>query len=139
MELAAEYVTAVPSLTIDDADRLRRSNRTMSSNIQKLEREKDEKLERLTREINDMRQERDSMRQEMFELKKQRELPAADLLNLLKEESGSDDMSQDVLQSLTGMIQQLAAAQDSALQNMQRKHDMEIENIKRALGQSPDE
>ena len=145
MELAAEYIKVVPDLTIDDADRLRRSNRTMSSNIQELEREKDEKLERLTREINDikqerdsMRQERNSMRQEMFELKKQRELPAADLLNLLKKESGSDDMSQDVLQSLTGMIQQLAAAQDSALQNMQRKHDMEIENIKRALGQSPD-
>ena len=105
LEMAAEYLKVVPDLTIDDADRLRRSNRTMSSNIQKLEREKDEKLERLTREINDIRQERNSMRQEMLELKKQRELPAADLLNLLKKESGSDDMSQDVLQSLTGMIQ----------------------------------
>ena len=146
LELAAEYMTAVPSLTIDNSDRLRQSNRVMKSNIQKLEGGKDEKLERLTRDMNemrkereDMRQERDSMRQEIFELKQQRELPATDLLNLLKEESSSDDMPQDVLQSLTGMIQQLAAAQDSALQNMQRKHDMEIENIKRALGQSPDE
>ncbi len=139
LELAAEYVTAVPSLTIDDADRLRQSNRTMKSNIQRLEDEKDEELARLTRGMQEMRHERNQMRQEMFELKKQRELPATDLLNLLKKESSSDDMSQDVLQSLTGMIQQLAAAQDSALQNMQRKHDMEIENIKRALGQSPNE
>ncbi len=42
-------------------------------------------------------------------------------------------MSQDVLQSLTGMIKQLAAAQNNVLENMQRKHDMEIENIKRVL------
>ena len=82
LELAAEYIKVVPDLTIEDSERLRQSNRTMSSNIQKLEKEKDEKLERLTHEISDMRQERDSMRQEIFELKKQRELPATDLLGV---------------------------------------------------------
>lgn len=133
LELAKEYIKVVPDLTIEDSERLRQSNSKMSSNIQKLEKEKDEKLECLTREIGDMRQERDSMRQEIFELKKQRELPATDLLNILKKQSSSDGMSQDVLQSLTGMIQQFAAAQDNALENMQRKYDAEIAKLRKEI------
>ena len=37
LELAGEYAGVVPDLTIDDSERLRRSNRRMSANIQELE------------------------------------------------------------------------------------------------------
>ena len=47
LEMAAEYVKAVPNLTIDDADRLRLSNRTMAGNIQKMEDEKDSEIAQL--------------------------------------------------------------------------------------------
>ena len=47
LEMAAEYVKAMPDLTIDDADRLRRSNRAMAENIQRMEDEKDAKIARL--------------------------------------------------------------------------------------------
>ncbi len=128
LELAAEYITAVPGLTIDNSDRLRQSNSAMSSNIQKLESEKDGKLERLTREISDMRQERDSMRQEIFELKRQRRLPATDILDQLKKQSSSDGISEDVLGSLIGMVQQLAAAQE----DMRRTYEVEMDRLRRA-------
>ncbi len=37
LELAGEYAGVVPDLTIDDSERLRRSNKRMSANIQELE------------------------------------------------------------------------------------------------------
>lgn len=46
LELAAEYMTAVPDLTIDDSDRLRLSNKRMSDNIQKMEGEKKQNAEK---------------------------------------------------------------------------------------------
>ena len=54
LEMAAEYVKVVPDLTIDDADRLRRSNHTMAVNIQKMEDEKDMKLKRMEDEMRRM-------------------------------------------------------------------------------------
>ena len=44
LELAAEYVNIVPDLTIDDSERLKRSNRRMADNIQRMEDEKDDKI-----------------------------------------------------------------------------------------------
>ena len=123
LELAAEYVTAVPSLTIDDADRLRQSNRAMKSNIQKLEDEKDEEMARLTRDVQEMRHERNQMRQEMFEMKKQKEMSATDFLNILKKQSGSDGMSEELLTSLTGIMQQLAEAQRTAMEDLKRSYE----------------
>ena len=54
LELAAKYVAAVPDLTIDDADRLRLSNRRMSDNVRRLEGERDEVLARLEAKISEM-------------------------------------------------------------------------------------
>ena len=132
MELATEYIKVVPDLTIEDSERLRQSNRTMSSNIQKLESEKDEKLERLTRKVDDMRRERDSMRQEIFELKKQRESPAMDLLDALKKHSGTDGISEDVLGPLTSMMHQLTAMHKNDLEEIRREYGAEIDRLKRA-------
>ena len=47
LELAAEYVNIVPDLTIDDSERLKQSNKRMADNIQRMEDEKDAKIERL--------------------------------------------------------------------------------------------
>ena len=123
LELAAEYVTAVPSLTIDDADRLRQSNRTMKTNIQRLEDEKDEELARFTRCMQEMRHERNQMRQEIFEMKKQKEMSAMDFLDILKRQSSSDGMSEELLTSLTGIMQQLAEAQRRAMEDLKRSYE----------------
>ena len=113
LEMAAEYVKAVPDLTIDDAERLRRSNRAMSENIQALEDEKDCKIARMEGEMARMAGERDAeaarmkseaarvgrekdevverMRDEVAELKGRRERPVSDKF----------------MESLTGMLRQL--------------------------------
>ena len=128
LELAAEYVTAVPSLTIDDADRLRQSNRAMKTNIQRLEDEKDEELARLTRDVQEMRHERNQMRQEMFEMKKQRELSATDFLDILRKQSSSDGMSEELLTPLTGLMQQLAEAHRKDMEDLKRSYEVGTEN-----------
>lgn len=69
LELAVEYMVAVPDLTIDDTDRLLRSNRVMASKIEKLENEK-KILEHLAHDMKELRDDCTSMRQEISELKK---------------------------------------------------------------------
>lgn len=113
MELAIEYTKVVSDLTIEDTERLRQSNHVMASNVQKLESEMDRTLERLSRDVADMRHERDSMRQEISTLRKQQEMPATELLDLLKRYSDSDDTPGDILGSLTGLIRQLVVAQNN--------------------------
>ena len=54
LELAAEYLHAVPDLTIDDSERLKLSNRRMSTNIRELE-EKNARIEQLEGEISELK------------------------------------------------------------------------------------
>ena len=54
LELAAEYVKAVPDLTIDDAERLRLSNRAMAEDIKALKEEKDSRIARLEGQMRSM-------------------------------------------------------------------------------------
>ena len=51
LELAREYATVVPDLTIRDTQRLKESNRRMSANIQKLETEKDIQITELEKKM----------------------------------------------------------------------------------------
>ena len=51
LELAHEYATVVPDLTIRDTQRLKESNRRMSANIQKLETEKDIQITELEKKM----------------------------------------------------------------------------------------
>ena len=51
LELAREYATVVPDLTIRDTERLKESNKRMSANIQKLESEKDVQVAELKKEM----------------------------------------------------------------------------------------
>ena len=57
LEMAAEYVKVVPDLTMDNTDRLRRSNRTMAANIQRMEDVKDVNLKRMEDEMGRMEDE----------------------------------------------------------------------------------
>ena len=51
LELAREYATVVPDLTIRDTQRLKESNKRMSANIQKLESEKDVQIAELQKKM----------------------------------------------------------------------------------------
>ena len=53
LELAGEYAGVVPDLTIDDSERLRRSNRRMSANIRELE-AKDARIDQLERKVRNL-------------------------------------------------------------------------------------
>ena len=67
LELAAEYVKAVPDLTIDDSERLRLSNRVMAENMQRIKDEKDGKIARIGAEAARMREEMERMQREKDE------------------------------------------------------------------------
>ena len=53
LELAGEYAGVVPDLTIDDSERLKRSNRRMSANIRELE-AKDTRIDQLERKVRNL-------------------------------------------------------------------------------------
>ena len=149
LELAAEYVKAVPDLTIDDADRLRLSNRTMAGNIQRMEDEKDGKIARLEAEaarmrseVERVRREKDEaverMREEVAELKGRRERPVSDMLAILRESSETDGVSDKFMESLTGMLRQLGASQEASIREMRDEYDTKIEGLVRRLGGLPE-
>ena len=126
LELAAGYVNVVPDLTIDDADRLRLSNKRMADNIRKMEGEKDEKIARMEKELA-------RMGAEMAELKKHRNPPGSDLVAVLRDAAGAEGVPGNVIKSLTGMMDQLVKSQKAALKEMQERHDAEIRELRRAL------
>ena len=168
MELAIEYVKVVPDLTIDDSERLRRSNRRMADNVRRLEGEKEgamsqmqDMVARLEAEISSMKRaseekdermgrlmrERDEavrrggaedgevarLREEVAEMKRRRGLPAEELLALLRGSSETDGVSGVILESLTGMVEQLGAAQAAALKETNDRHNAEIDKLLRAM------
>ena len=149
LEMAAEYVKVVPDLTIDDAERLRRSNRNMAENIRHMEDEKDGKIARLEAEtarmkseMERMRREKDEamkrMREDVAEMKGRRERPVSDMLAILKESSETDGVSDKFMESLTGMLRQLGASQDAAMREMRDEYDSKIEGLVRRMSDLPE-
>ncbi len=142
LEMAAEYVKVVPDLTIDDADRLRLSNRTMAGNIQRMEDEKDGKIARLEAEVERVSREKDEamqcMREEVADLKRRRERPVSDMLAILRESSETDGVSDKFMESLTGMLRQLGASQEAAIREMRDEYDSKIEGLVRRMGGLPE-
>ena len=178
LELAHEYVRAVPDLTINDEDRLRLSNKRMADNVRRMEdekdgamaqmqevvarmeakmssmeraaREKDDEVRRLVRErdelvarggggANDkmvarMEERMASMQEEMAEMKRRRGLPAEELLAILGKSSETDGVSGTLLESLTGMVRQMGAAQEANIRELRREYDAEISKLKRRVG-----
>ena len=148
LELAAEYVTTVPDLTINNEDRLRLSNRRMADNLRRVEGEKDgvvvrmqEEMEVMSRKYEEMvarlKREKDAemerMREEMAELKRRGGLPGSDLVAALRDAAGAEGVPGNVIKSLTGMMDQLGKSQKAALKEMQERHDAEIRELRRAL------
>lgn len=150
--LAAEYVRAVPDLTIDDADRLRHSNRTMADNIRKMESEKDgmaarmrEATENLKREHEvavalarrESAKEMEHIRGEMAELKKQRNVSAADLLAALRDAPEAGGVPQAVMEVLAAMVGQLGAAHAASIEDLRREHDAHIAELRSYMNGAP--
>ena len=125
LEMAAVYVKVAPDLTINDADRLRLSNRMMSDNIRKMEDEKDNKIARLETEV--------------AELKKRGSVPGTDLVAALRDAAGAEGVPGNVVKSLTGMVDQMGKVQEAALREMSEKYDAEIRELRRALGRRDSE
>ncbi len=125
LEMAAEYVKAVPDLTIDDSERLKRSNQRMAANIQKMESEKDDKIARLEKKVNS--------------LKNQMGLPVSKALALIKESSVDEPATDKVVQSLDDIMERIKISQDAAIQEMTKKYDAKINYLLRTIKRMADE
>lgn len=126
IELATAYAEIVPDLTIDDSERLRRSNRTMAENIQNMEDEKDAKIERLEGQIR-------RMEERMSEIGDRSGARADEILNAILRSPKSGGVPADVLESLTAMMGQLGAAQEDEIRKMRAEYDAKMDHVLRAL------
>ena len=126
LELAREYVKAVPDLTIDDTERLKRSNRVMAENIQNMEDEKDAKIERLEGQIR-------RMEEKVSEVGDQSGARADEILNAILRSPKSGGVPADVLESLTAMMSQLGAAQDDEIRKLRAEYDAKMDHVLRAM------
>ena len=143
LELAAAYVMAVPDLTIDDADRLRLSNKRLSDKVRMAEDEKDEKMARMEAEMARMKEEAERLKEEKDERveRMEKELaelrgrgaPGTDLVAAFRGAANADGVPGSVVESLTGMMRQLEESRKADMQEMQEKHDAQIDELKRAL------
>ena len=134
MELAVEYVKVVPDLTIDDSERLKHSNRRMAENIQRMEDEKDTKIARLEAEVERVRREKDEaverVREEVAEIRDRGGATADEILNALLKLPKAGGVPGDVAESFTAMMKQLGAAQDTAMRDMNDKHNAAMADMK---------
>ena len=163
LELAREYVTAVPDLTIDDAERLRLSNRNMAENIRRTEDAKDAKIgqleenmrrmreekdantERLEENMRRMREEKDAKIEQMDEHMRRMEekmskigdrgggSTADEILNAFLKSPKSGGVPGDVMEAFTGMMEQLGAAQENTIREMKDEYDAKMDRLLRAM------
>ena len=158
LDLAEEYALIVPDLTIDDADRLRLSNRSMSDNVRRLEGEKGEVLARLEAKISEMERtakekdekvarlerERDEavagggsendkevalLRDEVAELKKRRAPSISDVLAALRKLDETDGISKDVADSLSGVFHQLSISKEATITEIRGEYDAKLAKV----------
>ena len=160
LEMAVDYVKAVPDLTIDDAERLRRSNRAMAENIQNLEGEKDAKIEQMKGQIRRMGTEKDDMIADLEgrmrrmgtekdsmiadlkgQIRRMEEkmssigggsagVMANDVLDAVRKSPKVGGVPGDVAESLTTMMKQISAAQDTAMRDMKDGYDAAMADMK---------
>ena len=126
LELAAEYVNVVPDLTIDDAERLRRSNRVMSENIQHLEDEKDAKIAQLEAHIR-------RMEEDVSKINERESVQAEHILEALLKSPKAGGLSSEVAESLTGLMRQMAKSQDEAIREIRAECNAKIEGMRREM------
>lgn len=125
LELAAEYVNVVPELTIDDSERLKRSTRRMAENIQRMENEKDAKIERLEGQVR-------SMEEKMSKIVDLGGSRAAEILKaILASKTGG--VPADALDSFTDMMRHLGAVQEDEMRKMRAEYDAKIDGLERTI------
>ena len=123
LELAAVYVKAVLALTIDDSEWLKQSNKRMSDNIQSMEDKKDGKIARLEGQIQ-------SMEEKMSKIGDRGGATADEILNAVLKSPKSGGVPGEVVESFTAMMDQLGAAQETAMRDMKAVHDAEMADMK---------
>ena len=144
LKMAAEYVKVAADLTIDDADRLRRSNRAMAENIQHMEGEKDSKMARLEAEweqirleLERVRREQDEamerVREELAEIRDRRGATADKLLNALLKLPKSGGVPGEVTELFTAMMKELDAAREATMRDMKAELDASMADMKAEL------
>ena len=118
LELAREYINAVPDLTIDDAERLRRSNKNMSANIQELE-AKNARIEQLERKMQNM----EKMRVESLDADR------------LMEEAGKTNRAatEEETNTLKSLMRDLEAYYRQNIADAMAARDKEIADLKRMV------
>ena len=158
LDLAAAYVLAVPDLTIDDADRLRLSNRMMSDNLRKAEGEKvemermKEEVERMKTEAARMKTETARMELEKAEALKRMEAGMSELAHSVKEKdelvarlerekaeerSGSEkDAEMARMRKEMERTRAEAARTQEEVAELKQRRDMSISDVLAALGDS---
>ncbi len=109
LEMAAEYMKVIRDLTIDDADRLKISNKILSENIQEMESKKAEELASMKEELAHMKEEMARRDKEVEELRNSRGPVGMDLVDALKGSVGTDGVPGAVVESLTEMMRQMEA------------------------------
>ena len=118
LELAGEYAGVVPDLTIDDSERLRRSNKHMSANIQELE-AKNARIDQLESKVRNL----EGLRVE-----------ALDMDKLLKE--ANKDMraaTEGDLSALGALMRRLEACHQANLAEATAARDSKIADLEETL------
>ena len=121
VELAAEYLHAVPDLTIDDSERLRVSNRRMSTNIRELE-EKNARIAQLEEQVAEMKARQDGGLGNLD-----------DLLEHIKKSGKEKEVPGEALESLTGLLRQLEAGHGQTLREIRGEYDEKIADMQRTI------
>ena len=161
LEMAAEYVKVVPDLTIDDAERLKRSNRTMAENIQRMEDEKDAEIERLRGQVRDMKGEKDAeierLRGQVRDMKGEKDAEIERLRGQVRDmeekmskiiergdsraygmpnatlASKTGGVPGDALESFAKMVGDLVAAQNDEIRKMRAEYDAKMDRLVRTI------
>ena len=126
LEMAAEYVKMVPDLTIDDAERLKLSNRAMAESIRRMEGEKDAEIERLEAQVRDMEERMSRMGDGGAR--------TDEMLEAILKSPKARGMPAGVMGALKGMMDGLVAAQEDEMREMRAEYDAKIEAMRREMG-----
>lgn len=125
LEMAAEYVKVVPDLTIDDAERLKRSNRAMAESIQRMEGERDAKIEWLEAQVR-------SMEEKMSKIIERGDSRAYEILKaILASKTGG--VPGDALESFARMMGDLGTAQEDEIRKMRAEYDAKMDGLVRTI------
>ena len=148
LELAREYVTVVPDLTIRDTERLKESTKRMSENIQELESVKEAQITELREKVSKTEEilgeaarsvegqsEKDAriaeLERKVAGLEKLREQNIA--MEKVLEDPRGDGVTADETDALTALLRQLEAAHKANMEEIKAEKNREMADLKRMV------